>query len=59
MTSFCNTNIVSSCENYNYKLSVFWELYVVIVGSLYVINACKFHCEVLMLFSCRFGSGFS
>ena len=25
-----------------------------IVGSLYVINACKFHCEVLMLFSCRF-----
>ena len=30
-----------------------------IVGSLYVANACKFHFEVLILFSCRLGSGFS
>ena len=35
MTSFCNTNIVSSCENYSYILP-FLELYVVNVWKLYV-----------------------
>ena len=51
------TNSAPHYENYNYILlfsGVFWMV-CVIVGSLYVLKACKFQCKVLMMFSCRLG----